>query len=1085
MPNRILLSISKIATLLVFLAVSSLALADIDLNTPLPVDPDLKLAKLKNGLTYYIKKNNTPKGKVELRLMVKFGSVDESDDQLGAAHFIEHLAFKNSRNFKNNSLRSKLASMGVEFGRDLNAHTEFDLTRYEISLPSNQKSHLQMGLQALADFSAHVEIRPEDVTGEKDIIAEEQRLRNNLEYRKTMVLLEVALPETRYPNRSPIGVSAVRQQFTAPMLQQLYRQFYRPDQMAVMVVGDVDVALVEKSIEQLFSSITIPSGKPARYEALQTEYTDSRLKILGDEQQNMHELVLIYASRNDKEPQTKAELRLAMLQGRYVDLLRNRLSYFNQAYRHAIVIGDDFLPNRSLVGISIGFPKGGTEIAIKGVFEKLRQVHKFGFTESELEDVKKRKLSAFEQTFQERDKIESTYFIDVYRRHFFCNENLRSTSQHLALMQELYPTITLEDINQFAQTQFASNSALQFLYLSPKNDELNLPSLTELNGYVQKANQQEVLKEEPRKGISSLLKTPPLTAGKIVSETYNSLYGTTELVLSNGIAVILKKTDFTNQKIVMYHQRYGGTSLFNGDHLSAIYASHLTDRMGFDSLSPRDVQEFLQPKSVSLNLQLSHYSSTISGSTSVNDLETLLQWNYQRVTNPSRNKVLFSMGLGSIKKSALQLAAMDDWVIQDQFYKLVFNHDPRIQILPSLSELETLNIDRVLASFDRAHDNFDGSVFAFVGNVDVNIMRPLLTKYLANFPIKKQTTQVELQYPIPQKGVIKKGLFIGQENKAKIVVEFHGGFVNTDEERLRFKLLEDLLKLRITQTLRDEKHLIYTSDLSSDTQSIAGGQYRLILTLPCAPEQTEAVLSELFREIENLQRVSPTSKELDKVKKAWLQAHKDSLRNDWYWARKLVELKMNQQASQFLLAPEKLLTQVTPESLRRAALHYFDQKNYVQMVVKPQLSTIELAPEIQKYRNFMPRDFGLSELELLYRRSLNMSVAVTNAIQKHKTEYEYTDRSSDLFEINQLKDRLDHLTVSGCLSDAKRAQVEAFKLLAERVETVNIKGTTNVFGDKLSSTRRDKYFELLGEQNKLTTTVRQGMDKCEDGAPEK
>lgn len=1085
MLNRIIFSALKNAAVLSVLFISSLVLADAGLNVPLPVDPDLKLAKLKNGLTYYIKKNNTPKEKVELRLVVKFGSVDESDEQLGAAHFIEHLAFKNSRNFKNNSVRPKLASIGIEFGRDLNAHTEFDLTRYEISLPSNKKSHLQIGLQTLADFAAHVDIRPEDITGEEEIVAEEQRLRNNLDYRKTMAMLASALPGTQYSHRSPIGVESVRKTFTASMLQQLYRQRYLPDQMAVMVVGDVDVALVEKMIQRLFSASNNQINPPKRAVQSQAELADSRLHIFSDEQQSVHELVLTYAVKNEDDAQTKAQLREAMIRGRYVEMVRNRLSYFDSAYRSANGV-EVKLPGKHVTQtIKLEFPKGGAAAAIKAALAKLKQIQQFGFRDSELEEVKKRKLSSFQQTLQERDKIESFSFINDYMGHFVRGENLRGTEQHWALMQELYPTITLADVNDFAKTQFASDVPIQFIYSAPKKDIDTLPSLEDLTAYIAAANQQEVREEAPRKGISSLMKTPPATAGEIISESYNALYGTTEMQLSNGITVLLKKTDFTNQKIAMFHQRYGGISLFDGDYLSAIYAPYLTQRMGFDQLAPRDVQEFLQPKNVFLNLNLSYHSETISGDTSTDDLETLLQWNYQRVTNPSRSKGHFAMSLGDIKKSVQQLSVIDDWIIQDQFFKLVFNHDPRLQILPRLSEIETLNIDKVLANFDRLHANFDGNVFAFVGNVDISVMRGFLKKYLANLPGKKRATPLELQYPIPQIGIVKKDIFVGNDNKARVYLEFHGEFIYTDEDRLRFKLFEDILQLRLTQVLREQKHLIYMAGVGSDLLPVAGGRYRLIFTLPCAPDQTDAVLEALFYEIANLQKSGPTIQELEKVKKAWAQAHKDALRSNSYWASHLLESKLNQQPAQLLLSPEKLLNRMTLESMKVAANQYLDMKNYVQLVVRPQSPTDTLPPEILANQNFVPRDLGFKDLQQIYRRGLNIGVAVMDAIKKAKSEYVFSDRSADLGEVNQLSERLDKLSVSSCLAEVKRTQGEVLKSLVARIDTVNITGTSNVLGEKLTSARERKYFELLGEQNKLTTIVKQGMDKCEDGAPEK
>lgn len=1077
------------------------AFADLDLQAPLPVDTSVKIGHLKNGLTYYIKKNDDPKQKVELRLVVKFGSVHESDEQQGAAHFLEHLAFKNTRNFKNDTVRSTLENIGLQFGRDLNAFTEFELTRYEITLPSAKREHLKLGLQALADFAGNVEIRAADIVAEEAIIAEEQRLRNNLEMRKTFAIYDLTLQETKFPARSPIGLEGVRKKFTATMLQQLYRQRYRPDHMAVIVVGDIEPRAVEKLLQQLFAvhtnPLTVVNDTPQKV----PEFAESDLKIFSDPQQSTHDLELIYAVTDTGSMQTVGEMREAMIRSFYFDLLRKRMGVYDRSFQSAGAGRFHLFRGKKRQSVMIDYAKAGDassiklamKTAINATYGRLAQVRQYGFLESELNERRQEKQNAYEQAYIERDKKSSNSFVDDYLDHFVMGENLLSTAQVWKLMQAIYPTISLAEVNKVATTQFPTASPVRLLYSAPKTDEALLPSKQEILASIAEAEQQKVAQVIPRARIASLLKTPPASAGNIVAENDNILHGTTEWKLSNGVTVILKKTDFTNNKISMFHQRLGGSSSGDvNDFLSMSYAPVLTGEMGFDNLAPRDVQEFLKPKSVWLKLNVSHYATTISGTSSVADIETLLQWNYQRITNPSRNKILFSMGIGDIKRNLQKMLERPEWIIHDQYTKLAYGNNLRATFIPRLESVETLNMDKVIANYDQLHRDFSGSYFVFVGNVDAETMRPLVRKYLANLPGNssanltkqdKQDKQDQINYPLPVRGIVKKEIFVGQDNKASVRITFSGAFKYNDDEKIRFVLLTDILRLRLNQSLREEKKLIYASALGGEFLPISGGRYQLSFVLPCAVEQTDAVIQALFEEVQNLKKNPPSIAELNKVKKAWEQMHKESLRDDDYWAKQLLDAKLNTQTVSLLFAPEKLLNVISPESIRLAANQYLDQQNYIQLVAKPESAATMAQEEIEAYKKFVPRDLGLRQMRESYLKSLNLGTALTEAIRKEKAVFVYADKSVEHGKLKQLQDQINKLNVSSCLLPAKQVQLDFMRNLSERFELVKTPVAVNDADSEIMPDATIKrYFDALGANNKLTEVINQGIAQCEDGA---
>ncbi|MBC3832044.1 insulinase family protein [Undibacterium amnicola] len=1088
---NLLHSLSPTKLVLVFglLLQSLFATASVDLASPLPVDPSVKIGRLKNGLTYYIQKNDKPKQIVELRLLVKFGSIHESDQQQGAAHFIEHLVFKNSKNFKNETLRPKLEGIGLQFGRDLNAYTEHELTRYEMSLPSSKKEHVQIGLTALADIAGHVEIRVDDISAEEAIILEEQRIRNNLELRKTSATYDLTLRGTKYPSRSPIGVEAIRKNFTAPMLQQLYRQMYRPDQMALIAVGDIDPLALEKAIQKLFSGLQNPPQNAEQFTQELPEFGESNLVIFTDPQQSTHRLELTYQVQNLGPFQTIGELRQGMLRTLYWDLLDDRLSTYSPLFTRAAALNSNLLRTKKRRAIVFEYPKpvdaastqSAAKAAIRAVIGRLLQVQKYGFLESELNDRRKVRLNSFEQSYLERDKLSSDSFVNDYVNHFSFGENLTSTAQYWDLMQPLYSSITLQELNDYAKAQLLPESKPQMLYIAPKSDEEWLPSKQTILATIADAQTQKVEQVVARSGIKSLLKTPPTSAGKIVSETHNVIYGTTEFSLSNGVTVIIKKTDFTNNKISMFHQSLGGSSKAPINQvLSATYAPNLTLSMGFDDLSPRAVQEFLQPKTVALGINLTPYVETISGSSSTLDLETLLQWNYQRLVNSSRSKALFSSGLDRIKRNLLEAIERPEMIIHDQFTKLVYDNNPRAMFIPPFDEVESLNMDKVIASFDQLHQNFSGSYFVFVGNVDVDTMRPLLRKYLANLPGKEQADQIQPEYPLPKRGIRKKEIFVGKDNKASVRIIFNGAFNYTEEESLRFTLLTDILRLRLIQSLREERQLIYASGISSQLFPIAGGRYQLAFILPCAAEQTDAVVSALFQEIQRLQKDPPSMAELNQVKKAWTQLHKERLQDDDYWARQLLESKLTTPTARLLFAPEKLLKTISPESVRVAANYYLDQENYVQLVAKPEnLAVIEQA-EIEAYKKITPRDLGSSQINETSIRLAAISRALAKSVTRNEEFWSYSDSAREILELKTLEDRIGDLKVSTCLSKAKQTQLDHIRILLARFDLVKLAGTANQKDEKLSLEKLNKYADLLTTEVELLKSVSAQISHCDN-----
>ena len=616
-----------------------------DPNTLLPVDSNVKIGKLKNGLTYYIRKNSKPEKRVEMRLVVNAGSVLEDDDQQGLAHFVEHMCFNGTKNFEKNELIKYLESLGVQFGPEINAYTSFDETVYMLTLPSDSDLIVNTGFQVMEDWAHNVTFDSTEIDKERGVIMEEWRLGQGASQRMLDKNLPVILKDSKYAKRLPIGKKEIIENAPYSAIRRFYHDWYRPNLMAFIVVGDIDVKEMETKITEHFSRLINPKDMrervnykiPAQQQTFVTVATDKETPLTTVSIYNKTDAP-VFRTYGDYRKDIEFKLFTGMLNVRLGELkeLPNP-PFINAAcyYGSFLARDKDAYVSGALVS------ETGIETGLKTLLEENQRVKQHGFTDTELERYKKILLNNYEKAFKERDKTESSKYASEYTRNFLQKEPIPGIEFEFEFVKNQLPVIQLKDMNDLANKLISDKDRVIVVNAPEKSDVIIPPadSLLEL------ANQTSHINMEPyvdKMAGNDLMAVKP-EKGRILFTKKLNDFGAVELKLSNGAKVVLKPTDFKNDEILMRAISPGGQSLVSeNDIMSAKNASSIINESGIADYSKTDLQKFMAGKSVSVSSSINLYTEGLSGSAAPKDIETMFQLMYLYFTNPRKDSTAFT-----------------------------------------------------------------------------------------------------------------------------------------------------------------------------------------------------------------------------------------------------------------------------------------------------------------------------------------------------------------------------------------------------------------------------------------------------------
>jgi zinc protease len=932
---------AKLAWGLLFWAGCTLAQAALKLGDPVPVGPQVQVGQLDNGLTYYIQKNSRPEKRLELRLVVKAGSVLEDDDQRGLAHFVEHMAFNGSTHFKKHELISYLQSIGLKFGADLNAYTSFNETVYILPLPTDRREAVEKGFLVLADWAGGLSFQDPDIDSERAIVLEELRLGKGAQDRMNKILFPKIFSGSKYAVRLPIGTEDNLRGFKYETVKRFYKDWYRPDLMAVVVVGDIEPADAKALILANFSALkNPPSERPRTYPELPVR-TVSEAVVATDKEATNNVIQLLSPVLLDKPDLTLGDIRQRKVEHLFGMMLGQRMQELTQQANPPFVGGGSALsvvaPGYRWFGSSALLGRQGSEPAIEALVQENERARKFGFSQPELERSKLNLLRAYEMGVAELGKTNSSAYAAEYIRNFLVQESIPGIVNELAYAQEMLPGISLAEVNAFAASVIPDKAAKLVLYAGTDNADSNTPKTAQLLGAVQQAEQTVVVAKLEKALAKSLMGQLP-KPGRIVAERRNEAFDFTELDLSNGVKVILKTTDFKNDEILMGAGRFGGQSLYPlADKYNAAYATSVVNAMGMANFAPLELQKMLAGKVLSMSGNLDAEKEWVGGSASNADLESMLQLVYLKFGAIRRDADLFQSFVARSRDATRSAMASPDSIYNDAVMSTLFNANPRVLLTPRPENFDGLQLDRIQAIYDQRFASAKGFTFTLVGSFKPEVVKPLLATYLASLPVGDLPTQYVDLGIRPVTGVVKKEVRAGTEAKATVSITFAGPATDTPEERMRAGAMVDVLNIKIVDVLREKLTLIYGGGMGGGISDVPYPKYLFGMRLPCGPQNVDKVIEAAMGEIRKLQDAGPDAADLDKVKQNWLIAYRRSLRENGFWLDKLHGSVLYGRDLAKVLSYEKDVAALSVADVQAAAKRYLRQDNYVQVVLLPQL----------------------------------------------------------------------------------------------------------------------------------------------------
>ena len=902
-----------------------------------PVDPRITVGTLPNGLRYYVRANRAPRNRAELRLVVSAGSVLEDDDQRGLAHMVEHMAFNGTTNFPGQRIVAFMQAIGMRFGAHVNAHTSFDETVYQLQIPTDNPAVIDRSLLVLDDWARGVTFDPVEIDKERGVVLEEWRLGLGADARIRDAQLPLLLRGSRYAERLPIGTPDVLRSFQPERLKQFYTDWYRPDLMAVIAVGDFDPAAIEALIKARFSSIPAqldPRPKPAftapgHVETLYSVATDPEATAT---------LVNVISTMPERDQTTIGAYRQSLVERLFAGMLSERFEELanspNPPFLAAQTSRELFIGPSEATSLTALVADGGIERGLTALFAEAERVRRFGFTATELERQKANMRLFLERASVEEASWESGRLADEYGRNFLQREPIPGIGYEYALHQRFVPEIALAEVNALA-TDWLPNRNRVVTVAAPRRPGAALPDDARLAAAIDAGAAAKL------EAYSDTVSTQPLLAslpapGKIARTATRAELGITEWELSNGVRVVLRPTAFKQDEILFRAISPGGTSLASdADFIAAETATAVISRSGLGALPENALQRALAGKNAFVQPRIGDTDEGLSGGTTSRDLETMFQLIYLTFTQPRADADVFKTLTAQLVATLANREAQPDAVFRDAVEEAVTQGHPRARPL-TLSQLPQMRLDRSLAFYRSRFADASDFTFVFVGTIDLDAMAPLVERYLASLPsVRKPETARDVGIR-PPGAIVERQLRKGIDPRSLVSVVFTGPFQNTQQNRIILRAMTETLEGNLQRTLREDLGGTYGVSVEPTFERRAGGMYRITISFACDPARLDALVAALFRDVEQFRRTGPSPGQVADQRLALARDLETNSRSNSYLLNQLADkYQYGEDPAEAFRLPQ-FYDQITPAAVRDAAQQYFDLSRYVKVTLLPE-----------------------------------------------------------------------------------------------------------------------------------------------------
>ena len=909
---------------------------------PVLVDKEVRIGKLDNGLTYYIRHNEYPKNQVDFYIAQKVGSILEEDDQRGLAHFLEHMCFNGTKNFPGNSMVKWLESVGVKFGYNLNAYTSIDETVYRISSVPTERIGVQDScLMILSDWADGLLLNGKDIDEERAVIHEEWRSQLPPNMRILEKLLPELYPDSRYGHRLPIGTMEVVDHFPHQALRDYYEKWYRPDLQGIVVVGDIDVDRIEGKIKELFSKIEKPVNPAERVYYPVADNEKPIVAFGSDKEQDKYvaQIMFKYDALPDSLKGTMADITTAYLLDMAQMMLQIRLNELGQKadapFAAASAFYGEFIMAKTKQAFQFAMlPKGNSfDEGLKAVYREALRAKRGGFTATEYARCRTEYLSQLEKAYNNRNQQENKTLAESYVRNFIDKKPIPGIETKYQMMSMIVNQIPVEAVNQVF-SQIVSDKNLVVLGMMPAREGEACPKDEDILALLSQVEAENIapyvdnVKDEP------LVSELP-AARKVVKENMLSDFGAKEWILSNGAKVILKKTDFKADEINMMAVAKGGTSVYGNDKAADLmFMPAVLEQHGLGSFTNSELTKLMAGKQVSLKVSLDDYVRRLSGNTTPKDLKTYMEMIYMTFTGLTVTPDEF-IAMQNLYKGVIQNQAQNpNFVFQKKVQEFLYS-SPNKQVF-GVSDIEKANREDILSIIREQLANAAEFTFVFSGNFDESELKALVEQYIATLPSVKGKKQELKHNPAVEikSGNEEKEFFLKMEvPQGSAAVIISGKMPYSFKNRLMASMSAQIISARLLSEVREKEGAVYSiyTQGSQDRLSEVSVVYQTIFQVK--PEKKDRALEIIRSEFEKLAKETPVE-ELDKVKEFMVKQITGDEQTNSYWCSMMAGNELL--PSEVCVKAEQVIQSITPKEISGYVNEVMKQNNYRVLVMMPE-----------------------------------------------------------------------------------------------------------------------------------------------------
>lgn len=904
------------------------------------LNPEVRQGMLENGLSYYVLEHPKPESRAAFRLVVNAGSLMEETEQLGLAHFLEHMAFNGTSSFEGNELVRYMESLGMRFGPDVNAYTSFGETVYKLDVPTADQEQFETGLQIMREWASEMTLAPEEIEKERGVVIEEWRTGQGPATRIRNQHLSVIFEGSRYAERLPIGEVEVLRTFDRDALLSYYQEWYRPDLMSFIAVGDFDGEAVEQQIRETFSDLPLRELRRIRTFYPIPDHNGTRISIASDPEAQDNRIT-IYNKTAPLRLVSKRDYRELLAYSLYSIMFNNRLDEISRSpeapFLSAGAGRSNLVRSKGVVALSAQASTGGLSRSLEALLIEAKRAYEHGFAETELSRAKEQMLSRMRRLYNNRDSIESGRKADELIRYHLEDEAAPGIPGEWELYQELVPQITLDEVNSLAAGALEEENRV-ITVSAVESEENEIPDEREIRSLVEELRATEVEPYEDRVINRPLVEELP-EPGEITEEFFHEEVDTTEFRLSNGARVLIKQTDFKEDEIILRAWSPGGTSLLEDQAArAASHATEVASQSGLGDFNRTELQRLLSGAQVSLSPYISGNSEGFSGSSTTEDFETLLQLLYLSVTDPRLDEDAYQTYMRRLRQQVSTRANDPRGTFQLRLQELYAQGDPRQQPLTP-ENIDEITLERIRRAYN---DRFQGAgdfTFILVGTITPEEARPLLERYVASIQSGPTGEEPQDRGFRPPRNRIEDVVRAGSEPVSQVAILFSGDYDWSREENYHFASMIDATRMLLRQEIREEAGGTYGVGIGGFRQLEPYEVYLLQIGFGTDPQRVEELTERLYETLESAKEGALDQSFLQRVTATQREEYQQDLKENSYWASALEAAVEYRRELDSILDYPDLIDSLETSDLQEAARSYLDRSRSLELTLLPAEAT--------------------------------------------------------------------------------------------------------------------------------------------------